>query len=458
MLEIYNTLSQKKEVFTPIETKKVKMYVCGMTVYDFCHLGHMRMLMAFDVVVRYLRFREFEVSYVRNITDIDDKIIQRAKDNNEEFSALTERYIQAMHEDLETLGLLPPTQEPRATEFIPQMLTLIAELIKKNHAYLGSNGDVFYDVRSFANYGCLSHHNLDELESGARIEVNDVKKDPLDFVLWKKAKSGEPSWESPWGAGRPGWHIECSAMSMNLLGDTFDIHGGGRDLIFPHHENEIAQTEAATGKKFVNLWMHNGYVQINKEKMSKSLGNFLTIRDLLKQYPKEALRYFLIASHYRSPLQFSDTAVPQAGQALERFYLALRYLPEAKPAQDTDFEARFIAAMDDDFNTPIALAVLFDLAHEIQRLRESDPAQAAAYAALLRHLGAVLGILQQDPEQFLQASAAVDVDKIEKLIAARNEARHQKNWAEADRIRAELSSLSVALEDTSQGTSWRITR
>lgn len=455
MLKLYNSLTQDKEIFQPLQPGKVKMYVCGMTVYDYCHLGHMRMLTAFDVILRYLRFLNYEVTYVRNITDVDDKIIQRANENKEEYFHLAERFIQAMHEDIQALGLLAPNQEPRATEFIPQMITLIEKLVQKKHAYQAANGDVFFDVRSFPHYGCLSHRNIDDLESGARVEINDVKKDPLDFVLWKMAKPGEPSWESPWGKGRPGWHIECSAMSMNLLSEQFDIHGGGKDLIFPHHENEIAQSEAATGTQFVKVWMHNGYVQINKEKMSKSLGNFLTIRDLLKKYPAEAVRYFLISSQYRSQLQFTDAAIPQAHQALERFYIALRYLPAAEPVKDSNYEARFREAMDDDFNTPIALSVLFDLAHEVQRLRDKDKEQAASHAALLRRLGGVLGILQNEPEVFLKTLQDVDVSIIEDLIAARNEARAQKNWAEADRIRGKLSDLSVVLEDGPDGTTWR---
>ncbi len=456
MLKLYNTSSQKKEDFQPREAGKVKMYVCGMTVYDFCHLGHMRMLMAFDVIHRHLRFLNYDVTYVRNITDVDDKIIKRAQEKNEEPRQLAERFIKEMHADIQALGLLAPTREPRATEYIPQMIALIEKLIQKGHAYQASNGDVFFEVRSFSPYGCLSHRDIDQLESGARVEINDVKKDPLDFVLWKMAKPGEPAWNSPWGAGRPGWHIECSAMSMDLLGEQFDIHGGGRDLIFPHHENEIAQSEAASGKQFVQVWMHNGYVQIDKEKMSKSLDNFLTIRDLLVKYPAEALRYFLIASHYRSPLQFSDSAIPQAHQALERFYIALRDLPNAQAPKESIFEKDFIKAMNDDFNTPVALSILFELAHEIQRLREKDPAQAAAHAALLRRLGGVLGLLQDQPENFLQAGQnQAQFEKIQELIAAREKARLEKNWPEADRLRAELTKLSVVLEDGPKGTSWR---
>ncbi|HVY54032.1 MAG TPA: cysteine--tRNA ligase [Gammaproteobacteria bacterium] len=455
-LKIYNSFTQEKEAFKPATAGKVKMYVCGMTVYDFCHLGHLRMLTAFDVIVRYLRFIGFDVTYVRNITDVDDKIIKRANENHEDFHALAERFIQAMWDDLKALDLVLPDHEPRATEYIPQMIKLIEKLIQKKHAYVAVNGDVFFDVRSFKPYGCLSHRNIDDLESGARVEINDVKKDPLDFVLWKSVKAGEPSWSSPWGEGRPGWHIECSAMSLNLLGDHFDIHGGGKDLIFPHHENEIAQSEAATDKKFVSIWMHNGYVQVNQEKMSKSLGNFLTIRDLLKEYQPEAIRYFIIASHYRSPLQFNETAIPQARQALERFYIALRGLSKASSIVDSAYEKQFIEAMNDDFNTPVALSVLFDLAHEIQRLRNVDEQAAASHGALLQRLGCVLGILQMDPEVFLKSNNDIDAAHVEELIALRNKARAEKNWAEADRIRNELSVLGVTIEDTAKGTTWRV--
>ncbi len=463
MIEIYNTLSQQKEPFKPLTANHIKMYVCGITVYDFCHLGHVRMLIVFDMMLRYFRSQGYTVNYVRNITDIDDKIIKRAKENNETVQALTERFIHAMDEDLATLGLQKPDHEPRATQYIPQMIQLVEKLLTKNHAYIASNGDVFFAVRSFAEYGCLSHRNIDQLESGARVEINDVKNDPLDFVLWKSAKPGEPAWDSPWGAGRPGWHLECSTMSMDILGEHFDLHGGGRDLIFPHHENEIAQSCAATNKPFVNVWAHNGYVQINDEKMSKSLGNFLTIRDLLQKHSAEVIRYFIIASQYRSPLQYSDQALVQAHQALERFYIALRNLPAVEAIQNTEYAKRFFAAMDDDFNTPVALAVLFDLAHEIQRLRDKDKSAAARHAALLKELAGTLGLLQADAEAFLQGKLSkvseqtgVDAAKIDALIAARNQARADKNWAEADRIRDELNALSVVLEDTAEGTSWRV--
>lgn len=457
MLKIYNSLTQQKEIFKPIEDGKVRLYVCGPTVYDFCHIGNARSFIAFDGIVRYLRFRGYDVVYVRNITDIDDKIIKRANEQQEDFNAVVERFTAAFREDMKTLNLLPPTHEPRATEYVPHIVVLIEKLIANEHAYVASNGDVYYDVRRFKNYGCLSHRNIDELESGARVEISDIKRDPLDFVLWKMAKPGEPHWESPWGAGRPGWHIECSAMATRILGDTFDIHGGGKDLIFPHHENEIAQSEGATGQAFVNYWLHAGYLQIDKEKMSKSLGNFFTIRDILKEHSPEVLRYLLVSGHYRSPLNFSKELLQQARNALERFYTALRDLPQnAEELIDSEHEQKFITAMDDDFNTPIALSVLFELAHEIQRLREKDLALAARHAVLLKKLGDVLGILQDDPLSFFQGKKDdLDVEKIEGLILARNQARTDKNWGEADRIRKELLDMSIVLEDGAGGTSWK---
>jgi len=455
MLQIYNTLTRQKENFVPLHAGKVGMYVCGVTVYDYCHLGHARTYTSADVIVRYLRWRGYEVNYVRNITDIDDKIIKRANENNEEFTAVTQRFTQAMHEDFSALGLLPPNHEPRATLYISQMIDVIQRIIANSHGYVSENGDVYFEVRTFKNYGCLSHHNIEQLESGARVEVSQVKRDPLDFVLWKGAKPGEPAWDSPWGKGRPGWHIECSAMAMDLLGDHFDIHAGGRDLIFPHHENENAQSQAALKTKFVNVWMHAGFLQMEKEKMSKSLGNFITIRDVLKDHAPEVLRFFLMSSHYRSPLIYAADAISQSKQALARFYTALRFLPNVKPAENTKYEEQFIAAMDDDFNTPIALSVLFDLAHEIQRLRDKEKDTAASLASLLKKLGNVIGILQSDPEVFFQTDTSVDAAKVEKLIEARQLARREKNWAEADRIRAELSAMSVVIEDDAQGTTWK---
>jgi cysteinyl-tRNA synthetase len=409
MLKIYNTLTRDKEIFTPIRDGKVDLYACGVTVYDYCHLGHARTYTAVDLIVRYLRFSGYAVNYVRNITDIDDKIIKRANENAEDVNVITERFVQAMHEDFAALGLVLPTHEPRAMAFVPQMIDLISKIIENKHAYIGQNGDVYFDVKSFAHYGCLSHHDIDQLESGARVEVSEVKRDPLDFVLWKMAKPNEPAWDSPWFKGRPGWHIECSAMSTDILGTHFDLHAGGRDLIFPHHENEIAQAQAGTNAAFVNSWLHAGFLQIDQEKMSKSLGNFVTIRDVMQLHSAEVLRYFFIANHYRSPSVYTEDALFQAKQSLTRFYTALRFLPQAERAQNTPFERNFIAAMDDDFNTPIALSHLFVLAHEIQRVRDKDAALAASYAALLRYLGGVLGMLQADPEAFFQAGADVDV-------------------------------------------------
>lgn len=458
MLQIHNTLTKQKEFFKPLKPGKVGIYVCGMTVYDLCHIGHARMLVVFDMVTRYLRWRGFEVKYVRNITDIDDKIIRRAQENNESHSALTERMISEMNNDLTALNVLSPNAEPRATEYIAHMIDLIKTLLDKGYAYVADDGDVIYSVSKFKAYGELAHQDLEKLRSGIRIAVTDSKKDPLDFVLWKLAKPGEPSWESPWGAGRPGWHIECSAMSIDCLGEHFDIHGGGLDLTFPHHQNEIAQSEAATDKKFVNVWMHNGFVQINEEKMSKSLNNFFTVREVLNQYPAEVVRYFILASHYRSPINYSKENLDSAHAALERFYIALRDLPtvDANKNVAKEYVNRFNEAMDDDFNTPLAFAVLFDLTREINRVREDDPQLAADLAAQLRQLADVLGILQQKPEEFLKGGvAANDIKQIEDLISARNNARKNKNWQEADKVRDQLLAMGISLEDTAQGTLWR---
>lgn len=455
MLKIHNNLTRQKEEFKPLQANKIGMYICGVTVYDYCHLGHARTYTAFDVILRFLRWQGFHVNYVRNITDIDDKIIKRANENKEDYTVVTKRFTDAMHEDFAALGLTKPDQEPRATDYILQMIELIQKIIAENHGYVASNGDVYFDVRSFKDYGCLSHHNLEELESGARVDVVEVKNDPLDFVLWKLAKPDEPAWDSPWGKGRPGWHIECSAMSMKLLGEQFDIHAGGRDLIFPHHENEIAQSQAVTHKQFANIWMHTGFLQIDKEKMSKSLGNFVTIRDVLREHAPEALRYFLLASHYRSPLVYSAELLQQSKQSLVRFYTALRHLPITDKIADSPFKQKFIDAMEDDFNTPVALSVLFDLAHEIHRVREIDINRAAELGALLKHLGGVFNILQADPEVFLQSGSDIDAAKVESLIAARKQARLDKNWAEADRIRHELDAMSVIIEDGATGTTWK---
>lgn len=458
MLYIYNSLTRKKELFAPIDPGKVKMYVCGMTVYDLCHLGHARVLVVFDTVTRYLRHSGYQVHYVRNITDIDDKIIARANENGEDFNALTARFIQAMHEDAAELGVLPPDEEPKATASMADIISMVETLIEKGHAYAADNGDVYYDVSSFENYGRLSGKHLEDLRAGERVAVDLNKDDPLDFVLWKAAKPDEPSWDSPWGKGRPGWHIECSAMSTCCLGNHFDIHGGGQDLQFPHHENEIAQSEAATGEKFVNLWMHNGFVRINDEKMSKSLGNFFTVREILKLYQGEEVRYFVLASHYRSPLNYSDQLLDSARSSLTRLYNALRgvKLPLVQAGED-EAEGRFNSAMEDDFNTSEAIAVLFDLAGQVNRLRETDPGKAARKATVLKKLGNVLGLLESDPEAYLQGGAGEDVDvaHIDALIQQRLDARANKDWAEADRIRDELTALGIELEDKAGSTSWR---
>ena len=456
-LVIYNTKAQQKEVFKPIDPNKIGIYVCGITVYDYCHIGHARTFVAFDVIVRYLKhkFGANHVTFVRNITDIDDKIIKRAQENNESTSDLTARFIAAMHEDEVNLGLLRPDQEPKATEYMPQMIALVEKLIAKDHAYAADNGDVYYKVRSFKDYGCLAKRNLEDLAVGARVDVNEAKHDPLDFVLWKAAKPGEPQWDSPWGPGRPGWHLECSAMSMDLLGETFDLHGGGFDLIFPHHENECAQSEAATGQEFVKSWLHVGFLQINKEKMAKSTNNFVTIKDVLKEVTAEELRYFMISGHYRSPLEYSLEQVRNAKQPLERLYTAISSVQTTAPiAKDTHYEKDFYASMDDDFNTPEAVAVLFDLAKAINKA--TDEAQAASLVALLKQLGGILGLLQQDAVAVLGKVSLENLDQhVQELIAARVVARQNKDWAEADRIRDELTKLGVSLEDTAQGAKAR---
>jgi cysteinyl-tRNA synthetase len=460
MLHIHNSLTKKKETFTPIEPGKVRLYVCGMTVYDYCHIGHARVLVVFDMVVRYLRARGFDVTYVRNVTDIDDKIIKRANENGETIDALTERFIVAMHEDADQLSVLRPDQEPRATRHMGDIIRMIETLIARGFAYAAPNRDVYYRVRSFPHYGQLSGKSIDDLQVGARVEADESKDDPLDFVLWKAAKPGEPYWESPWGRGRPGWHIECSAMSTCCLGNHFDIHGGGLDLQFPHHENEIAQSEGATGEKFVNLWMHNGFVRVDDEKMSKSLGNFFTIREVLKKYDPEVVRYFILASHYRSPLNYGDESLEQAKSALTRLYTALKGLPDASAPVDSEHEQRFNAAMDDDFNTPIAVAVLFDLVRDINKARLENPAQAGALGALLRKLGGILGILQRATDDYLKAGGTAggfSDNDIDALIAQRLAARKAKNFAESDRIRDVLTAQGVTLEDGKGGTTWRRT-
>ena len=459
MLKVYNDLTNQKETFVPLEPNKVNMYVCGMTVYDLCHLGHARVMVVFDVVYRYLKYRGYDVTYIRNITDIDDKIINRANENGEHFSELTERFIQAMHEDSEALGVLKPDAEPKATDHIDEIIDMIEKLIAKGHAYVaseGETGDVYYSVTSFPEYGKLSGKSIEDLQAGARVDPSEQKRDPLDFALWKSAKPGEPFWESPWGNGRPGWHIECSAMSTRQLGDTFDIHGGGADLTFPHHENEIAQSEGATGHPFVKYWMHNGFVRINDEKMSKSLGNFFTVREILDDYRPEEVRYFILTSQYRSPLNYDNEHLDNARAALTRFYTALRDMPESQSADNADYRERFEAAMDDDFNTPVALSVLFDMVREINTLKASDIDSAAALAQQMKAMAATLGILQDDPEQFLRGDASDGDDAvIDALVQQRVEAKQNKDWATADKIRDELKEQGIIVEDGPDGSTWR---
>ncbi|TSE18481.1 Cysteine--tRNA ligase [Tepidimonas alkaliphilus] len=453
-LRIHNSLTRRLEPLQPLQPGHVRMYVCGMTVYDLCHLGHARSMVAFDVVQRWLKASGLRVTYVRNITDIDDKIIARALKNGETIRALTDRMIAAMHEDADALGIERPTYEPRATDYVPQMLDLIARLEARGHAYRSADGDVNYAVRSFPGYGKLSGKSLEELRAGERVGVDATKRDPLDFVLWKAAKPGEPpeaQWDSPFGRGRPGWHIECSAMSCALLGDSFDIHGGGADLQFPHHENEIAQSEAATGQPLARIWMHNGFVRVDGEKMSKSLGNFFTIREVLARYDAETVRFFIVRAHYRSPLNYSDQHLDDARAALKRLYTALAAAPPADVGAidwDGPWAARFKAAMDEDFGTPEAVAVLFELAAEVNRTRD------ARLSGLLRALGGVLGLLQQDPQAFLRAGVGLDEAAIEARIAERAAAKAARDWATADRIRAELAAQGIVLKDGPGGTTW----
>ncbi len=481
MLKIYNTLTRNKQDFIPVEPNKVRMYVCGMTVYDYCHLGHARVMVVFDMAYRWFKASGYDVIYVRNITDIDDKIIKRAGENKESIHVLTQRFIDAMHEDERGLGILPPDFEPRATQYVAQMLAMIAKLETNGLAYLAADGDVNYAVRKFDGYGKLSGKSLEDLRAGERVNVNDGKSDPLDFVLWKHARDDEPEevkWPSPWGRGRPGWHIECSAMGSELLGKHFDIHGGGADLQFPHHENEIAQSEGAHQCQYVNYWMHNGFVRVDDEKMSKSLGNFFTIREVLKKYDAEVVRFFILRAHYRSQLNYSDAHLNDAKGALTRLYTALKTIPvrpeldettshSTRPSENasqvagyvegwhidwnTPHAQRFKAAMDDDFNTPEAIAVLFDLANEVNRIQSFDA------AAQLKSLGATLGLLQRDPQAFLQGGAEGDLSEaqINAQIAARIAAKQVKNYAESDRIRKELLEAGIVLEDSAAGTTWR---
>ena len=460
MLQIYNTLSRQKEEFKPIHSGKIGMYVCGITIYDLCHIGHGRTFVAFDAISRYLRYLGFDLNYVRNVTDIDDKIIKRAAENNESVETLTTRMLAEMHKDFDALNILRPDSEPRATRHIEEIIELTQSLIQRGHAYVAENGDVMFEVKTDPDYGVLSRQDLDQLQAGARVEVADVKRNPMDFVLWKMSKEGEPSWESPWGLGRPGWHIECSAMNSKSLGNHFDIHGGGSDLMFPHHENEIAQSTCAHDGPYVNYWMHSGMVMVDREKMSKSLNNFFTIRDVLAYYDAETVRYFLLSGHYRSQLNYTEENLKQARTALERLYTALRGTDKtAVPKGGEEFKARFCAAMNDDFNTPEAYSALFDMVREINRLKSEDMAAANGMAAQLRELSGVLGLLEQDPETFLKGGAQTEDDaevaKIESLIKQRNDARKNKEWALADVARDELTGMGIVLEDSSAGTIWR---
>lgn len=462
-LSIYNTLTRKKEIFKPLQDGHINMYVCGMTVYDYCHIGHARVLVAFDVITRYLRSQGWAVNYVRNITDIDDKIINRANENGEAYSDLTARFIDAMHEDEARLGVLSPDQEPRATAHISDIIAMVGTLIEKGYAYPASNGDVYYRVAKFDGYGKLSGKNPDELLSGARIDITEAKEDPRDFALWKAVKENEVYWDSPWGAGRPGWHIECSAMSKCCLGNTFDIHGGGPDLPFPHHENEIAQSEAANGCTFVNYWMHAGAVRVDGEKMSKSLGNFFTIRDVLEKYQPEVVRFLLISRHYRTSINYAEDNLIEARAGLERFYHALRDYADVDAwtvaqLQEVSAYVKFVEAMNDDFNTVEALAAMFDLARQLNTAtKQADLPVARELAGQLKGLGAIFGVLQGDAETFLKSGSndRIAADDVDSLVAERVQAKKDKNWARADQIRDQLVEQGIVLEDGPDGTKWR---
>ena len=462
MLCIYNTLTHEKEEFRPINKGKVGIYVCGLTVYDYTHLGHARMLVSFDVIVRHLRAKGFEVTYVRNITDIDDKILARATENKEVFSDLTARFIASMHEDEEALSVLPPDSEPRATEHIASMISMINTLVQKDYAYKAENGDVYFSVVNFPEYGKLSKKKMDELLDGARVGVGELKRDPRDFVLWKSSKDGSVGWDSPWGYGRPGWHIECSAMSTEALGNNFDIHGGGSDLLFPHHENEIAQSQCATGCKFANFWMHNGPLRVDNEKMSKSLDNFFTVREVLKSYSPEVIRYLLISSHYRSPINYSEQSLQQSAKALERVYIGLKglELKSAKSLTNSRYERAYFEAMDDDFNTPEALGTLFEMVAEINKIRSTNFDLACQLGKLLLRLGNFLGILNLSPEEFLRGEDDLNINRseIDNLIQERETARAVKNWQRADEIRDQLLKMKVVVEDNASGSDWRVER
>ena len=458
MLTIYNSLTRRKEKFQPIDPGKVRMYVCGITVYDYCHIGHARMILVFDMIVRYLRFRGYEVNYVRNITDIDDKIINRSLENGEPFNELTARFIQAMNEDFDALNVLVPDSEPRATDHIEQIIVMIDRLLENGYAYRAANGDIFYDVSAFGDYGKLSGKNVEELRAGIRVDVQEEKADPVDFALWKAEKPGEPAWDSPWGRGRPGWHIECSAMSTHCLGDDFDIHGGGQDLRFPHHENEIAQSCGAGSRTFVNVWIHNGFVRVDDEKMSKSLGNFFTIREVMERYLPEVIRFFILSSHYRSPLNYSDGHLDEARAGLTRLYTSIRDIAPGDGELEPGYRQRFEQVMDDDFNTRAAVTLFHEIAGEINRLEDKASEHAACLARTLVRLGGVLGVMQMVPGEFLHAAAGdgdVSPEDINRLIKERAQAKAAKDYAEADRIRERLTEQGIILEDGPGGTTWR---
>ncbi|MBT4998236.1 cysteine--tRNA ligase [Oceanospirillaceae bacterium] len=458
MLQLHNTLSNSKVPFTPIDEGKIRLYVCGMTVYDYCHIGHARVMVSFDVITRYLRHAGYQVEYVRNITDVDDKIIKRAAENGESCEQLTQRFIDAMHEDELALNVLPPDQEPRATGHIQAIRDMVQTLIEKQYAYAASNGDVYYRVEKFDGYGKLTNRKLEDMRAGARVDINDVKENPFDFVLWKAAKKDEVSWPSPWGEGRPGWHIECSAMTKCCLGNHFDIHGGGPDLPFPHHENEIAQSEAANGETFVNYWLHAGAVRVNKEKMSKSLGNFFTIREVLAKFPAEIVRYLLTASHYRSQIDYAEDALVEAQRALDRLYTAMDQLELQDVSLEGPYLDRFNSAMDDDFNTREAISVLFEMAREVNRLKRDTDPQAAVLASQMRGLGNILGLLELDPQAYLKGEAGegdlADAN-VEALVVQRQQAKLDRNFALSDQIRDQLKVAGIVLEDSKEGTVWK---
>ena len=458
MLQLHNTLSNSKVPFTPIDEGKIRLYVCGMTVYDYCHIGHARVMVSFDVITRYLRHAGYQVEYVRNITDVDDKIIKRAAENGESCEQLTQRFIDAMHEDELALNVLPPDQEPRATGHIQAIRDMVQTLIEKKYAYAASNGDVYYRVEKFDGYGKLTNRKLEDMRAGARVDINDVKENPFDFVLWKAAKKDEVSWPSPWGEGRPGWHIECSAMTKCCLGNHFDIHGGGPDLPFPHHENEIAQSEAANGETFVNYWLHAGAVRVNKEKMSKSLGNFFTIREVLAKFPAEIVRYLLTASHYRSQIDYAEEALVEAQRALDRLYTAMDQLELQYVSLEGPYLDRFNSAMDDDFNTREAISVLFEMAREVNRLKRDTDPQAAVLASQMRGLGNILGLLELDPQAYLKGEAGegdlADAN-VDALVVQRQQAKLDRNFALSDQIRDQLKVAGIVLEDSKEGTVWK---